>query len=208
MRVAVGRQHLEDAVFDPQNRDVERAAAEVVHGDEAGVALVEAVRERRRGRLVDDAEDVEAGDAPGVARGGPLRVVEVRGHGDDGPVDLGIDLALLGEMRLGAVLQLAQDERRDLRRRELALAEPDLDDPARVAGEAEREQPRFVADVVHALPHEALHRVDRAARIGQQPTLGLAADEDGLVLGNRDDRRHAAPSPLRSRITTGTPSFT
>ena len=78
MRVAVGRQHLEDAVLDPQNRDVERAAAEVVDGDEPGVPLVEAVGERCRGRLVDDAEDVEPGDAPGVARGGPLRVVEVR----------------------------------------------------------------------------------------------------------------------------------
>ena len=43
-----------------------------------GVALVEAVRERRRGRLVDDAHHVEAGDAAGVARRGALRVVEVR----------------------------------------------------------------------------------------------------------------------------------
>ena len=78
VRVAAGRQHLEDAVFDAKNRDVERAAAEVVDGDEPGVALVEAVGERRRRRLVDDAQDVEAGDAAGVARRRALRVVEVR----------------------------------------------------------------------------------------------------------------------------------
>ena len=112
------------------------------------------------------------------------------GHRDDRAIDFRIDLALLGEIRLGAVLQLAQDERGDLRRRELARAEPDLDDAARVAGETEREQPRLVADVVHALSHEALHGVDRAAGIGQQTPLGLAPDEYRLILGNRHDRRH------------------
>ena len=134
MRVAVGGQHLEDAVLDPENRDVERAAAEVVDRDEPGVPLVEAVGERRRGRLVDDAEHVEAGDPAGVARGGPLRVVEVRRDRDDGAIDVRIDLALLGEVLLGAVLQLAQDERRDLRRRELARPpSPILHDTARTS---------------------------------------------------------------------------
>ena len=88
-------EHLEDAVLDAQDRDVERAAAEVVDGDEAGVPLVEAVGQRRRGRLVDDAQDLEAGDAAGVARRGALRVVEVGRHGDHRAIDLGIDLALL-----------------------------------------------------------------------------------------------------------------
>jgi len=104
-------------------------------------------------------------------------------------VDVGVDLALLGEMRLGAVLQLAQDERRDLRRRELAPAEPDLDDSPGIAGETKRKQPRFLADVVDALPHEPFHGVHRAPRIGQETTLGLAPDVDRLILGNRHDRR-------------------
>ncbi len=128
MRVAVGRQHLEHAVLDAEDRDVEGAAAEVVDGDEAGVPLVEAVGERGRRRLVDDPQHLEAGDAAGVARRGALRVVEVGGHRDDGAIDLGIDLALRREELLGAALQLAQDERRDLGRRELALAEPDAHD--------------------------------------------------------------------------------
>ena len=151
-----------DAVLDAENRDVEGAAAEVVDGDDAGVALVEAVGERGRRRLVDDAQHVEAGNAAGVARRRPLRVVEIRGHRDDGAIDLGIDVALLGEERFGAVLQLAEDEGRDLRRRELAVAEPDADHAARLAGDAERKQPRFVADVVDALAHEPLHGVDGA----------------------------------------------
>ncbi len=36
MRVAVGREHLEDSFLDAENRDVESAAAEVEHGDVAG----------------------------------------------------------------------------------------------------------------------------------------------------------------------------
>ena len=74
VRVAVGRDDLHDVVADLEDRDVERAAAEVVDGDDLVLLLVEAVGERRRGRLVDDALDLEAGDAcrrpwwPGAAR--------------------------------------------------------------------------------------------------------------------------------------------
>ena len=81
--VAVRRLHLEDAVAELEHRDVERAAAEVEDEDRlVGALLVEAVGERGRGRLVDDAQDVEAGDLAGVLRRLALRVVEVGGHGD------------------------------------------------------------------------------------------------------------------------------
>ena len=83
MRVAVGRLDLDDAFADLEDRDVERAAAEVVDGDRLVLLLVEAVGERRRGRLVDDAHDLEAGNLPGVLGRLALRVVEVRGHRDD-----------------------------------------------------------------------------------------------------------------------------
>jgi hypothetical protein len=112
VRVAVGRDDLHDVVADLEDRDVERAAAEVVDGDDLVLLLVEAVGERRRGRLVDDALDVEAGDAAGVLGGLALGVVEVRGHGDD---RLG---HLLAEVVLGGLLQLLQDLRADLGRRD------------------------------------------------------------------------------------------
>ncbi len=66
MRVAVGGQDLEDPVLHAQDRDVEGAAAEVVDGDHALAEPVQTVGERGGGRLVDDADDVEAGDAAGV----------------------------------------------------------------------------------------------------------------------------------------------
>ncbi len=117
--VAVGRLHLEHAVADLEDRDVERAAAEVVDGDRAGLLLVEAVGERRRGRLVDDAQHFEAGDLAGVLGRLTLGVVEIGGNGDD---RLGDRAA---EMRLRGLLHLLQDEGRDLRRRILLAVSRD-----------------------------------------------------------------------------------
>ena len=86
--VAGGRFHFEGAFADVEHRDVEGAAAEVEDEDRLIVALfVEAVGQRRRGRLVDDPLDVEAGDLAGVLGRLPLVVVEVGGDGDDGAVD-------------------------------------------------------------------------------------------------------------------------
>ena len=62
--VAVGRLHLEDAVADLEDRDVERAAAEVEDGDLLVLLLVETVGERCRRRLVDDAEHVRPAILP------------------------------------------------------------------------------------------------------------------------------------------------
>jgi hypothetical protein len=82
--VAIGRLHFEDAVADFENRDIERAAAQVVDGDGLAVLLVEAVGERCCGRLVDDAQHFKAGDLAGVLGCLALGVVEVGRNGDDG----------------------------------------------------------------------------------------------------------------------------
>merc|ERR1719473_1856053 len=76
VRVARGRLDLEDALLDREERDVERAAAEVEDEHVLLVALlVETVRDRGRGRLVDDAQHVEPRDRAGVLRRLALRVV-------------------------------------------------------------------------------------------------------------------------------------
>ena len=63
------RLHLEDALAQLQDRDVEGAAAQVVDGDLLVLLLVQAVGQRGRGRLVDDAQHFEAGDLAGVLGG-------------------------------------------------------------------------------------------------------------------------------------------
>ena len=110
--VAVGRLDLEHAVADLQHRHVERAAAEVEHEDRLVLgALVEAVGEGGRGRLVDDAQHLEAGDRARLLGGRALGVVEVRRDGDDGLGD-GVT-----EVALGVALELHQRAGRDLLRR-------------------------------------------------------------------------------------------
>ena len=110
-RVAVGGFHLEHAVADFQHRHVEGAAAEVIDRDGAGALLVHAVGERRRGRLVDDAQNFEARDLAGVFRRLALRVVEVGGNRDDGLRDL------LAEIGFGGFLHLLKNEAGDFARR-------------------------------------------------------------------------------------------
>jgi hypothetical protein len=110
--VAVGGLHLEHAVADLEDRDVERAAAKVVDGDGLAFGLVEAVGERSGGRLVDDAQHFKAGDLAGVLGGLALGVVEVGRNGDDGLLDL------LTEIGLGGFLHLLKDDGGNLGRRE------------------------------------------------------------------------------------------
>ncbi len=156
-RVAVRGLDLERALAQLQHRDVEGAATEVVDRDGLVGLLVETVRQRRRRRLVDDAQHLEAGDAAGVARRLPLGVVEVRGDGDH---RLG---HLLAEVGLGVRLQLLQDHRADLRRRVLPAAH--LDDGVAV-GRALDGEGRDRLEVLHLVvlelaAHQPLHRVDR-----------------------------------------------
>ena len=105
MRVAVRRLHLEDAVADFQDRNVERAAAEVVDRDRLGVLfLVEAIGQRGCRRLVDDAQNFKARDLAGVFGRLALGVVEVSGNGDDGLRHL------LAELGFGGLLHLLKNE--------------------------------------------------------------------------------------------------
>ena len=166
-RVAVGRLDLEDAIADLEHRDVERAAAEVEDEDRLVFgALLEAVGERRRRRLVDDAQDLEPGDRARLLGGGALGVVEVRGNGDDRLRDR------VAEIRLGVALELHQRACGDL------LGRVDL-----------------AVDVIGlpvALTHVTLDRTERAIGVGDRLTLGDLADEYLAGLRERDDRRGRA----------------
>ena len=83
--VAVRGLNLENAVAELEYGDIEGTAAQVVHGDGLFLlgVLIETEGERRGGRLVDDALDLEAGDLSGILGRLALRVVEIRGDGND-----------------------------------------------------------------------------------------------------------------------------
>ena len=186
--VAVGRLHLEHAVADFQDRNVEGAAAEVVDRDRAALLLVEAVGQRGRRRLVDDAQHFEAGDLAGVLGGLALRVVEIGGHGDDGLLDL------LTEIGLGRLLHLLQDEGGDLRGR-IGLAF-DLDPGVAVRGAHDLVGDELLVLVHHrvvvAAADQPLDREDGALRVGDGLALGRLSDQPLAVIGEGDDRRRRA----------------
>ena len=184
--VTRGRLDLEHAVADLEHRHVERAAAEVEDEDRLVGLLVEAVGERGRGRLVDDALDVEAGDAAGVLGRLALVVVEVRGDGDDRGVDG------LAEIGLGVGLQLLQDHRGDLRRRVLLVAGLHARVATGAGDDRVGDDRLLLAHLGLLAAHEALDREDGVGGVGDRLALGHRADEALTRLGEGDDGRRGA----------------
>ena len=186
--VTRGGLHLEHAVADLEHRHVERAAAEVEHEDRLVLLglLVEPVRERCRGGLVDDALYVEAGDLAGVLGGLALVVVEVRGHGDHRAVDR------VAQVGLGVGLQLLEDHRADLRRRVLLAARLDERVAVGAADDLEGDDRLLLLDLRLLAAHEALDGEHGVLGVGHGLALGGRAHEALAALGECDDRRGRA----------------
>ena len=149
------------------------------------LVLVETVGERRRGRLVDDAQHFKAGDLAGVLGGLALGVVEVSGNRDDRLIDL------LAEMGLGGLLHLLQDEGGDLRGRiglavglDPGIAVGCLDDLV-----GDELLVLFHHWIVVAAADQALHRKEGPLGIGDSLALGRLADEAFAVVAKGHDRR-------------------
>src|SRR5690606_25892180 len=147
--------------------------------------LVHAIGQRRRGRLVDDALDVQTSNAAGVLGGLTLTVVEVRRYGDDRFGDR------LAQIVLGGLLHLLQHFGADLRRRHLLAVHFDpgitvvgLDDLV-----GHQTDVLLHHAFVEATTDQALHRIEGVVRVGDGLTLGGLADEDFAVVGVGDDRR-------------------
>src|SRR5438094_8477533 len=82
--IASSRAHIEVLALHTHDRDVERSADEVEY--EHGLILVqfiETISERGGSRLVDDLQDIEAGELAGGDGGGSFRVVEIRRNRDN-----------------------------------------------------------------------------------------------------------------------------
>jgi hypothetical protein len=208
-RVAIGAEHLEDALVQFQDREVERAAAEVVNGDLGAVLqLIEAIGQRGGGGLVDDALDLQSGQFAGADGGVALRVVEVGRHRDDGTGDG------FAERGLRVVLQLLQDLRGDLLRRPSTAVQGDRDGAGAFALDRIRHQHFLARDVAAAAAHEAFHGVNGFGWLQHPHPVGPVADDgsgirsrnmhhrrrQALALGVRDDIRNAAVHDGDERI--------
>ena len=185
--VASGCSNLEDAVAELQDGHVEGAAAEVEHEDLLVlVGLIEAVSQGGCRRLVDDAEHFEAGDLASVLRRLALRIVEVRGHGDDGLGDGAADLLL----RVG--LQLLEHHCRDfLGSVGLAL---DVDDRTAVLARLDLVAHLGLLSLrlVEGAADETLDGRNRVLRVGDCLVLCGLTDDALAVLAEALDRRGGA----------------
>jgi hypothetical protein len=109
--VTVGRLDLEDTVLDLQDRDIESTTTKIVDGDHAVSLLLQTIGKSGSSGLVDDTENVETSDLTGVLGALALGIVEVSGNSDDGVLDG------LGQVGLGGLLHLLEDESTNLRGR-------------------------------------------------------------------------------------------
>ncbi len=183
MRVAVGRLHFDDPFTHFEDGDIEGAATEVVHGDRLVLFLVETVCKRGRGRLVDDAEDVEARNLAGVLGGLTLRVIEIGGDRDDRISHC------LAEVILCGLFQLLQHHRGDFRRRIFLPAglNPHV---AVIRGDDGIRNALLLAGHLGKLPpDEALDRENGVLGIGNGLALGHLPYQPLTFFSERDDRR-------------------
>jgi hypothetical protein len=182
--VAARRLHLEHAVFQREDRDVERAAAEIVDRERTARILLEPVRERGGRRLVQETQDLEPREPARVLRGLPLRVVEVRGDGDDRAADV-------LELVLRPLLQGAQDLGAHLDRRDDLVPDTEADDVglALLRGdELVRTEPLRLG-VVASAAHEALHAHDGLARMHRRARPGQTTHDGRRLLSVGDHAR-------------------
>ena len=186
--ISAGRPHLDHTVPDLQQRDVERPATEVEHEDRLLALLVHSVGQRGGGRLVDDSQNLEAGDLAGVLGCLTLRVVEVGRDGDHG---LGNPLA----EELGGVLrQLPQHQGRDLLRRVLLAADLEPHRVVRSLDDLVGDDLRLFVDLAPSTTDEPFRRIDGRLRIENRLAPGDLTHQPLTVLGERDDRRRDPPA--------------
>mmetsp|Transcript_25546 Transcript_25546/g.75296 ORF Transcript_25546/g.75296 Transcript_25546/m.75296 type:complete len:309 (-) Transcript_25546:64-990(-) len=200
MRIAVGRQYLEDSVLDGQDRDVECTPAEIEHqyilllhllllslGTTA--AARNTVRHGRGGGFVDDALHAQSGDDAGVPRGVTLRVVKIRGDRDDRSIDGTAQIAL------GVVFQLRQYHGgyffrgvfRRFRRRRAIGGRRGCDGDVRTIVVAAHDLVRHEfpigldARVVVLPPYQSLHVENGIDRVQRRAILGGIADQPTFI---------------------------
>jgi hypothetical protein len=166
--IAAGGQDFEYAAAEFENRDIECTAAQIVDREDAFRGVIQSIGDGRCGRLVEQAQHVQAGQLRGVFGGLALGIVEIGGNGND-CADQFIAQCIFGNLAqrrqdLGGHFYRAFDagDRFDLHHARLILE---------IVG-----QVFSVGDVFQAAPHEALDRNNGVFRIGGLRRLRLAAD--------------------------------
>lgn len=196
MRVAVRRLHLKHAVADFEHRHVKRATAQIEYRDLLVLLFVEAIRERSRRRLINNAEHFKSRDLARIFRRLTLGVVKVSWNGNDGLRHL------FAKIGLGIGLKFSEDEGRDLLGRELLGLVARLNLNVGVAvfafNNLEGHVLRLGADLGKFATDQAFRGEDGIAWVGHGLPLGSLTDQALAGFRKRDDgRRGARPFCVR-----------
>ena len=152
-----------------QHRDIEGAATQIVDGVDALCCVIQAVGNGCRRGLVDQAQQIDAGQLGCILGGLALGIVKVRRHGDDCTIEIVV------ERVFGTEAQGRQNFGTDFHGRLGAVHGFDGDDAAVIGLEAIRQLlGRF--DISQASPHEALGRADSVGSILRLRGLGIKTD--------------------------------
>src|SRR3984957_13070532 len=109
--VAVGGQDTENAVVEFKDGNVKGSATQVVNSDSrAIIQSVQAVGQRRCGRLINNSFDREPSQLSGSLGGLTLQIIEVGGHRNDGSIDR------ISETQFGFGFELLENQAGDLLR--------------------------------------------------------------------------------------------
>ncbi|EAP89694.1 putative NAD-specific glutamate dehydrogenase encoded in antisensegene pair with dnaKJ [Oceanicaulis sp. HTCC2633] len=189
--IAIGGFHFKDAIADFQHGHVEGAAAEVVDDDGAVIALVEAVCERSRGRLVDDAQNFQTRDLARILGRLALGVIEIGRHGDDGFFNFRTQIAL------GGFLHFLKDEGGNLARRVLLVAalHPGVAIGALGDGVGHHVHVFLHGRIAHGPADQALDGEKGVVRVGHGLALGGLADQ-ALAVFREGDHGRGGPHAL------------
>mmetsp|Transcript_33606 Transcript_33606/g.60685 ORF Transcript_33606/g.60685 Transcript_33606/m.60685 type:complete len:299 (+) Transcript_33606:1153-2049(+) len=186
-------QDFENAITHLEDGHIKRAAAKVKDQDGFVRLAVEAIGQGSSGGLVNDAEDLNTGNATGVLRGLALRIVEVSGDGDDGFLNGGI------EEFGGIVNELAKDLGGNFFGREKLVQVGTLNLHVVVLGVIDdhvRNLLRLRSDLRNLAANEALNGKKSVLRVNDSLTLRNLSHESITILGVRNDRR-SRPTTFR-----------
>ena len=186
-RVAPGGHHFKHPLRQAQDGDVERAAAQVVHGVHALGSVVQAVGDGGGRGFVDQAQHLQARQLGGVFRGLALGIVKVGGHGDDGAVNQSAQAVF------GTLAQAGQNFGADFH----GAFHPGSSGQGHHAGGGDKfvgQVRGFVRQVAHAAAHEAFGRGDGVARVQRARGCSVVADVARAVfqIAHHRGQQHAA----------------
>ena len=200
--VTISGLHLEDALTELQDGDVIGSTTQVENGDLLVFLLLQPVGEGGRRWLVDDSQDLEPGDLPGVLGRLSLGVVEVGRNRNDGLRHGGPQVVL------GRLLHLLQNHGRDLGGsvRLPGVRELHLNSVLPVGGHLIGDQPLLVGYLGSLSPHEPFDGEDGVPGVGNGLPSGHLTHQPLIVLREGHHGR-CGPAPLGVRDDDGFAAF-